>query len=39
MTSLSSAADAAMIRSAYAIGVLSLVIFAPSTPFICRGAR
>jgi hypothetical protein len=27
-----------MIRSANAIGVLSLVIFMRSTPFICRGA-
>jgi hypothetical protein len=39
MTLLSPAADAVMVRSANAIGVLSLVIFMRSTPLICRGAR
>jgi len=38
MTSLSPAADAVMIRSANATGVLSRVIFIRSTPVICRGA-
>jgi hypothetical protein len=38
MTPLSPAADVVMIRSANATGVLSLVIFMRSTPFICRGA-
>ena len=38
MTPLSPAADAVIIRSANAIGVLSLVICMRSTPFIRRGA-
>jgi hypothetical protein len=39
MTPLSPAANAVMIRYANAIGVMPLVILAPSTPFVCRGAR